>query len=108
MSEETEKTPDQKNSRWALPHVFVLLFGIIVFATIMTWILPAGDFNRVTNSAGQKIVQAGTYHLVKAHPVGFFEMFKVYLPWHEGRGAGHSLSLHCLRLHWPHHWLRCF
>lgn len=42
MSEETEKTPDQKNSRWALPHVFVLLFGIIVFATIMTWILPAG------------------------------------------------------------------
>lgn len=51
MSEETEKTPDQKNSRWALPHVFVLLFGIIVFAAIMTWILPAGDFNRVTNSA---------------------------------------------------------
>ena len=43
MSEETEKTPDQKNSRWALPHVFVLLFGIIVFAAIMTWILPAGD-----------------------------------------------------------------
>ena len=80
MSEETEKTPDQKNSRWALPHVFVLLFGIIVFAAIMTWILPAGDFNRVTNSAGQKIVQAGTYHLVKAHPVGFFEMFKcIYL-----------------------------
>lgn len=34
MSEETEKTPDQKNSRWALPHVFVLLFGIIVFAAI--------------------------------------------------------------------------
>lgn len=80
MSEETEKTPDQKNCRWALPHVFVLLFGIIVFAAIMTWILPAGDFNRVTNSAGQKIVQAGTYHLVKAHPVGFFEMFKcIYL-----------------------------
>ena len=80
MSEETEKTPDQKNSRWALPHVFVLLFGIIVFAAIMTWILPAGDFNRVTNSAVQKIVQAGTYHLVKAHPGGFFEMFKcIYL-----------------------------
>lgn len=59
---------------------FVLLFGIIVFAAIMTWILPAGDFNRVTNSAGQKIVQAGTYHLVKAHPVSFFEMFKcIYL-----------------------------
>lgn len=36
MSEETEKAPDQKSSRWALPHVFVLLFGIIVFAAIMT------------------------------------------------------------------------
>lgn len=71
MSEETEKTPDQKNSRWALPHVFVLLFGIIVFATIMTWILPAGDFNRVTNSAGQKIVQ-GRYLSPCQSPSGRF------------------------------------
>lgn len=79
MSEETEKAPDQKSSRWALPHVFVLLFGIIVFAAIMTWILPAGDFDRVTNSTGQKIVQAGTYHLVKAHPVGFLKCSNVFI-----------------------------
>ena len=55
MSEETEKNPDQKNSRWALPHVFVLLFGIIVFAAIMTWILPAGDFNRVTKRLSRPV-----------------------------------------------------
>ena len=81
MSEETAKNPrSEKFPVGPGPMIFVLLFGIIVFATIMTWILPAGDFNRVTNSAGQKIVQAGTYHLVKAHPVGFFEMFKcIYL-----------------------------
>ena len=75
-----EKKEGTSKSRWALPHVFVLLFGIIVFATVMTWILPAGEFTRVANKAGQKIVQAGTYHLVDAHPVGFFEMFKcIYL-----------------------------
>ncbi|MCH3949842.1 MAG: TIGR00366 family protein [Acidaminococcus sp.] len=75
-----EKPEETKKSKWALPHVFVLLFGIIVFATIMTWVLPAGEFNRVANKAGQKIVQAGTYHLVDAHPIGFFEMFKcIYL-----------------------------
>ena len=70
MSEETENPRSEKFPVGPAP-CFVLLFGIIVFAAIMTWILPAGDFNRVTNSAGQKIVQAGTYHLVKAHPVGF-------------------------------------
>lgn len=36
-----EKKEGTSKSRWALPHVFVLLFGIIVFATVMTWILPA-------------------------------------------------------------------
>ena len=70
MPEETGK------KKFALPHIYALLFGIIILCTLMTWILPAGEFDRVTNATGQKIVVAGTFHLVDAHPVGIFEMFK--------------------------------
>ncbi|WP_337603586.1 YfcC family protein [Acidaminococcus timonensis] len=70
LPEETGK------KKFALPHIYALLFGIIILCTLMTWILPAGEFDRVTNATGQKIVVAGTFHLVDAHPVGVFEMFK--------------------------------
>lgn len=72
MAEETAS----KKKKFVLPHIYALLFGVIVLCTILTWILPAGEFDRVANSAGKKIVVAGTFHLVEGHPVGLFEMFK--------------------------------
>ncbi|WP_307252054.1 YfcC family protein [Moryella indoligenes] len=59
-----------------LPHIYVLLFGITVLCTILTWILPAGSFDRTLNEAGREIVVAGTFHLTDPSPVGPFEMFK--------------------------------
>lgn len=57
--------------KFKLPHIFGLLFFIIVICTIATWILPAGEFDRVDN-----VAVAGTYHMVEASPVGLFEMFQ--------------------------------
>ena len=37
----------------------------------MTWILPAGQFDRVDD-----VVIAGTYHAVESTPVGLFQMFQ--------------------------------
>ena len=59
-----------------LPHIYVLLFGIIVLCTLLTWVLPAGEFDRVVNEAGRTVAVAGTYHTVESSPVGFFAMFQ--------------------------------
>lgn len=69
------KTETQK-SRFVLPHIYVLLFCVIAVCAVLTWILPAGEFDRVTNATGQKLVVPGTFHLVKGNPVGVFAMFK--------------------------------
>ena len=58
-----------------LPHIYILLFIIIVLCGILTWIVPAGQFDRVVNDAGREIAVAGTWHPVDATPVNPFQMF---------------------------------
>lgn len=58
-------------SRWQLPHPVVLLLGGIAFAALLTWLLPAGAFERRDDPVtGRSLVVAGTYRSVQAAPVG--------------------------------------
>lgn len=65
-----------KKKKLTLPHIYVLLFSIIVVCTILTWVLPAGEFDRVKNEADRMVAVAGTFHTVEASPVGPFQMFQ--------------------------------
>jgi len=59
-----------------VPHTFVILFFLIVLATIGTYIVPAGVYDRVVDpGTGRSIVNPGTYHFVTQTPVGIFTMF---------------------------------
>lgn len=54
-----------------LPHPIVLLLGAVMFAALLTWVLPAGEYSRTTDAAtGRQVVVAGTYHNVQSTPVG--------------------------------------
>ncbi|CAN5705986.1 YfcC family protein [soil metagenome] len=44
-----------------IPHTLVLLFGMIVLALLITYVLPAGSFERVENEQGRMQVVAGSY-----------------------------------------------
>src|SRR5262249_39051720 len=56
-----------------LPHPAVLLGGAVLVAAALTWILPAGQYDRRPDPAtGRNVVVAGTYHRVDAAPVGPF------------------------------------
>ena len=66
----------KKKRGFELPHTFVILFIIIIAVSILTYIIPAGQFDRVTNpSTGMECVDANSYHRVEQAPVGFFEIF---------------------------------
>ena len=47
--------------RFRVPHTLVLLFGMIVVALLLTWVLPAGQFERVENEHGRMQVVPGTF-----------------------------------------------
>lgn len=57
--------------RLQLPHPFVLLLGAVGIAAALTWIIPAGEYQRRTDAdSGRTVVIAGTYAAVDAAPVG--------------------------------------
>jgi uncharacterized ion transporter superfamily protein YfcC len=56
-----------------LPHPVILLLGAIAVAAALTWILPAGEYERRDDpTTGRRVAVAGTYHRVEAAPVGPF------------------------------------
>jgi uncharacterized ion transporter superfamily protein YfcC len=56
-----------------LPHPLILLLAAVGVAAILTWIVPAGAFDRKDDPAtGRRVVVAGTYHRVDRAPVGLF------------------------------------
>ena len=60
-----------KALRLTLPHPLVLLLGGVAIAVALTWVLPAGRYERRTDAAtGRALVVPGTYTRVEATPVG--------------------------------------
>ena len=55
-----------QKKKFQIPHVFVILVMIVIFATAMTYIIPAGEFARVKNEAtGKMIVDATSFTWVE-------------------------------------------
>jgi uncharacterized ion transporter superfamily protein YfcC len=56
------------------PHPLTLLVGFIALAALMSYVLPAGQFERRDDPVtGRKVVVAGTYHSVTQQPVSPFQ-----------------------------------
>jgi uncharacterized ion transporter superfamily protein YfcC len=56
--------------RLRLPHPFVLLLVGVAVAALLTWIIPAGSYQRRPDAAlGRDVVIAGTYATMAATPV---------------------------------------
>ena len=56
------------------PHPLTLLVGFIGLAAVMSYVLPAGQFDRRDDPVtGRKVVVAGTYHAVPQAPVSPFQ-----------------------------------
>lgn len=55
------------------PHPLALLVGCVLLAAALTWLLPAGKFERREDPAtGRSVVVPGTYSRVEPHRVGPF------------------------------------
>lgn len=63
--------------RWyeKIPHAVSMIFGIIILVTIMTYLIPAGSYERELIDGRNRVIP-NSYHLVEATPVSFLNMFK--------------------------------
>ena len=61
-----------------VPHTLVLLFSMMILAYILTWVLPAGNFDMVTNTEGREVIVPGTFKLIDNQPnLPIWELFTV-------------------------------
>ena len=67
----------KEKKRIKMPHVFVLLFSIIILVAVCSYIVPAGEFDRVVDpESGRTLVDPDTFHYVEQSPIGFFQLFQ--------------------------------
>jgi uncharacterized ion transporter superfamily protein YfcC len=54
-----------------IPHTFTIVFSIIVFCAIMTWILPGGEYARITvqvDGTPRQVVDVDSFRHVDGVP----------------------------------------
>ncbi|WP_084708243.1 YfcC family protein [Marinobacter psychrophilus] len=57
------------------PTAYTILFLLIIFVAALTWIIPAGQYDRVMNEeVGRDVAVPGTYKVVDANPQGFVDI----------------------------------
>jgi uncharacterized ion transporter superfamily protein YfcC len=71
----TDTTAEQAKGGFRFPTAFTILFGLIVVVAALTWIVPAGQYERAHSEAlGRDVPLAGTYSQTEPNPQGVFDV----------------------------------
>ena len=65
MSKQTETVKTKK--KFSMPDTYVIVFCFLIFACLLTYILPAGQFNTIE---GSRAIDPDSFHLVDKNPAG--------------------------------------
>lgn len=68
-------TDSRTKKNFQLPHIFAILFCVLVIVTVLTHILPAGEYMRFEDPAtGRNVIDPTSYTQVESTPVGLLKM----------------------------------
>lgn len=62
----------KKERKPVVPHVYVLLLGLILICSLLSYVVPAGQYDMIL-SGGREVVDAETFHQVASSPVTFMQ-----------------------------------
>ena len=54
------------------PHVYIVLLSLVILVAILTYIVPAGEFERVILEDGREVIDPASYQTVERTPVNLF------------------------------------
>ncbi|MFA5417409.1 MAG: AbgT family transporter [Bacteroidales bacterium] len=66
-----------------IPHTYVIIFSIILFSAVLTWIIPGGIYNRNTiqvNGISRTVIDKDSFHFVESQP----QTWQVFSAFFEG------------------------
>ena len=75
VPEENKNVPEVREPQGVKGlNAFVILFAVIIVAAILTYILPAGQYERVEVD-GRTVINPESFEFIEAKPVGLLEIF---------------------------------
>lgn len=67
----------KKKSKLKVPHTYVILFTVILIMAILTFIIPAGEYDRVVDpNTDRTVVDPDSFHNVGQNPTKIFDLFQ--------------------------------
>lgn len=61
--------------KFVFPNTYVIIFMLIILATVLTWIIPAGEFERVKDVVSKKmVIIPGTFEYIAQKPVSLLQV----------------------------------
>ncbi len=67
--------PEAKKKK-AMPHSYVILALVIIFVAVLTYIIPAGQYDKVVNAAGRSVADPNSFHFVERNATTLFGLFQ--------------------------------
>lgn len=72
LSVQTVKAKPNRSLR--LPNIYVILIVLMFLAALLTWLVPAGSYDRILLDSGREMVVAGSYQQLPQSPVDFITL----------------------------------
>lgn len=79
---------NSKAKKFQVPHVYIILLGIILICSILSYIIPAGAYQMMTLDSGREVVDPSTFERIAQTPVGLMDFLSA-IP----RGLNESASI---------------
>lgn len=76
MKTSTVNKTVEKEKKFKVPHTFIILFALIFIVSLLTYVVPAGVYDRFHDEAtGRNLVDPTSYHEVEKNPTSLMEFF---------------------------------
>ncbi len=66
-----------------IPHTYVIVFSIVVFSAVLTWVVPGGEFERetiVVNGTEREVIKQDSFSYVENQP----QTWEIFSSFYEG------------------------
>ena len=50
----------ENKKKLKMPHIFIILYGIILIVSLLSYVIPAGEYDRVLDEATGRMIPAPT------------------------------------------------
>ena len=75
----TIEAEELKVSKFEIPHIYVILFFVILAVSLLTYVIPAGVYERVSDPVtGRDLVSVSSFQYVESNPTSLLDFARAF------------------------------